>query len=665
MTYLYSGAILRVDLTNRKITKEPTSSYASEFLGGRGINIKILYDGVPPEVKPLDPESVLLFGFGPMVGTPVPAPRTEVTAKSPINGFLGTNNFGGYFAPEVKFAGYDNIVITGKADKPVYLYIYNDQVEIRDASHLWGKDTYVTQEILRSELGPDVRTACIGPAGEHVVHFATIQHELGKAAGRTGMGGVMGSKNLKAIAVRGTKGVNVADQKKFLALAAQLNQEMKNHPGVQLRQRFGHSYKQDMEMLREAKGKEPRPVFASDLFFKHRPKIRRAGCFGCPTQCMDLYPVECYGGGSINCSLYVTPFYWVKNVDIELMLELSLMCQRNGIDNVDSMGIIAWLMEIYERGLITAQDTDGIPMEWGSREAIVGMLNKMINREGIGNVLADGFLPAIKRIGRGAEYANIIKGLTLYDVHTPEEIVPDKGQALGMAMSPRGDTMKVRAVSLETNELFELAMLFDYGAEHTLEHGELKKDGRGAQWLKQTIARLAKIAGSEKGLEPGVYEGKPEIVAYHEEALLIADCLGTCKNAGVWLNYPFTEKYQAELFSAGTGVETSVEKLFEFARRVRHLERAYSCREGMTRERDVLPERFMDTPIMEGPHKGVVLETSKFEVMKDRYYTIRGWDLATGIPARETLEKYGLGYVADGLEKRGKLPKKERAARKG
>lgn len=657
MTYMYGGAILQVDLTEGKVSKEPTSSYSGDYLGGRGINIKLLYDGMPPEVAPLDPASLLIFGAGPLCGTPIPAPRTEVTAKSPENGFLGTNSFGGFFAPEVKFAGYDNIVITGKADKPVYLWIYNDEVEIRDASHLWGQDTFKTQQIIRSEVDPDARVVCIGPAGENAVHFATIQHEFGKAAGRTGMGGVMGSKNLKAVVVRGTKGVSPARSDEFLAIAVELQDEMRYHPGVMLRRKFGHSFKQDMEMLRAAKGQVPRPTFASDLFFKYQSKIKRAGCFGCPVQCMDLYPADLYGGGSINCALYVTPIYWVKNYDIELLLELSLMCQRNGIDSVSSMGIIAWLMEIYEKGIITAKDTDGIPMEWGSKEAIMGMLKKMINREGIGDVLADGFVPTIKKIGRGSEYANIIKGLPLYDTYTPEEIVPDKGTALAMAMSTRGDTMKVRVLSLEENELHELAMLYDYG-EHTLEHDELKKNGRGAQWLKATRERLIKIAGSERGLVASEYEGKPELAAYHEDGILIADCLGACKNTGVWINYPFTESYQARLLSAGTGIETSVDKLFEYAKRARNLERAYCVREGMTRETDVLPKRFMDNPLQEGPSQGAVLETDKFEEMKSKYYALRGWDVATGIPTRETLEQMGLGFAARDLGKRGKLPGK-------
>jgi len=648
MTYMYGGTILRVDLSKGKVSKEPTTSYSGDFLGGRGINIKILYDGVPPGIDPLDPASPLIFGVGPLCGTPVPASRTEVTAKSPETGFLGSSNFGGFFGPELKFAGYDHIVITGKADKPVYLWIYNDDVEIRDASHLWGKDTYKTQEIIRSEVDPDAKVACIGPAGENHIRFATIQHELRHGTGRTGMGGVMGSKNLKAIVVRGTKGVNLANPEKYLAIAIELQQEMRNHPGVQDKQKHGHSYEQDWWMIQAARGQVPRPVFSSDLFFKYQPKIKRVGCLNCPIQCMDLYPVEAKGGGAISCSLYIGALYWVRNTDIELLLECSLMAIRNGIDIISPMAIIAWLMELHENGVITAKDTDGIPMEWGSREAILGMFKKIINREGIGDVLADGILPAAKKIGRGSiEFANHMKGLPLYDINTPTDVVPDKGSALSMAVSSRGDLMKAHVAILGEEGMAEkVAMMY---AELT---GDEQKGIEGVAAARQ---RVKEIAGSERAALADEYEGKPKLAVFSEDLIIINDCLSTCKMTGSFLSFPFSEEYEAALFSAGTGVETSVDTLLKFAKRIKNLERAYNVREGVTREMDSLPKRFMDRPVQRGGSTSV-LETSKFEQMKDKYYALRGWDIATGIPTRETLEQTGLGDVAQDLEKLGKLP---------
>ena len=649
MAYMYGGHILRVDLSKGKIDKIPTAEYSGDFLGGRGINVKILYDEVPPKTDPLDPASPLLFGIGPFSGTPVPAGRTEVTAKSPETGFLGTSSFGGFFAPEVKFAGYDDIVVTGKADRPVYLFIYNDQVEIRDASHLWGKDTYQTQEILRAETSPEFRVACIGPAGERLVRYSTIQHEQRHGTGRTGMGTVMGSKNLKAIAVRGTKGVNIANPQKFLEIAIQLQQEMRKHPGVIDKQKHGHSYEQDWWKIRAARGQVPQPVFSCDLFFKYQDRIKRNGCFACPIQCMDLYPVEAHGGGSLSCSLYSAAHFWGRNTDVEALLEYSLTAVRNGIDAVTAIALIAWLMELYENGIITAKDTDGIPMVWGSKEAILGMFQKIINREGIGDILAEGILPAAKKIGRGSEYyANQIKGLPLYDVNTREDIVPDKGTALSLVVSSRGDNMKAHAAILGEGGMADKVWLM---------YEELTGDSAKAQEnIAIARSKIKEAAGSERAAIADSYEGKPEITIWSEDFIIINDCLSTCKMTGTFLGFPFDENYEARLFSAGTGVETTVDDLFKFARRIKNLERAYNVREGMTRETDKLPGRFMDNPVKLDDNTTSVLETAKFEEMKDRYYTLRGWDVATGVPTRETLEQYGLGYVADELEKLSKPP---------
>jgi aldehyde:ferredoxin oxidoreductase len=643
MTYMYGGAILRVDLTEGKISKEPTASYSGDFLGGRGINIKFLYDGTSAGTDPLDPTSPLIFGAGPLCGTPIPASRTEVTAKSPETGFLGTSNFGGHFGPELKYAGYDNIVITGKADKPVYLWIYNDEVEIRDASHLWGKDTYETQEIIRSEVGPNAKVACIGPAGENLVHFATIQHELRHGAGRTGMGAVMGSKKQKAIVVRGTKGVTLADPERYLSIAHELQREMRDHPVIREKQQYGVSRVQNaMHALADRVAGKKVPIRPDELFLKYRPK--RAGCFGCLTQCQDLYPAEAKGGGAISCSLYYGGNY-IGSSDSELVLESALSALRYGMDLVSSMKIIGWLMELYERGLITAKDTDGIPMERGEPKAAMRMFKKIIYREGFGNVLADGILPAAERIGRGAkDYAYQVKGLPIYELDTPDEYIPRKGEALGMAMSPRGDSMKARALlGLQDTTNVILA---------------LHDEETAAKYMKAYRQKLKQIAGTEKGLEHDEYIGKPELVVYSEDIIIIADCLSACKNCTSHLGYPFTEEYQAALFSAGTGLEASIDTLFQFAKRVKNLERAFCVREGMTRETDSLPKEFMDRPVAEGEYKGSVLKSAEFEKMKDRYYALRGWDIATGIPTRETLEETGLGYVARDLEKLGKLPEK-------
>ena len=321
-----------------------------------------------------------------------------------------------------------------------------------------------------------------------------------------------------------------------------------------------------------------------------------------------------------------------------------MLAVRYGVDITGVMRIIGWLMELYEKGIITAEDTDGIPMEWGNQEAIVGTLRKIAFREGFGDVLADGMLPAAARIGRGAiEYANHMKGLPMYEPFAPDTVIPQKGTALAMAMSSRGDTMRARtAVFVEELELMKL----------------IADEKTAAEDKKARIQKVKEIAGSEKAASPEEYEGKPEITVYIEDAVIIADCLSVCKHPGAFLSFPFDEKTQAALLSAGTGIETSAGKLFEFAKKVRNLERAFCAREGMTRDHDSLPKRFMDRPLEEGPHKGWMLKSSEFEKMKSKYYTLRGWDIDTGIPTRETLEQTGLEDIAQDLEKRGKLPAK-------
>ena len=649
MTYLYAGSILLVDLSKGVITKEPTGNYAKDFLGGRGINIKLLYDNVPPEVDALDPASFVIFGVGPMGGTAVSSGRTEVTAKSPESGLLGLSNFGGYFGGEMKYAGYDHIAITGKADKPVYLWTENDRVELRDASKVWGKDSYETQELIRQELGnPEVKIACIGPAGENLVRFASVQHELKHGAGRTGMGAVMGSKNLKAIAVRGTKGLKLAKAEEYLGIAEHLSKVLRANPGCQEMANYGVSRIQDwMNKVMDSQSTEKK-LSQHAIFKKFKPK--RAGCLGCPIMCMDHYQVEGIGSGVISCHFYASFVNIVRCSDPAVSLECALVSQRYGVDCVSAGEIISWLMQLYEKGIIRAKDTDGIAMEWGSREAIFGMLKKMTYREGIGDILAEGILAAAKKIGRGSvEYANHVKGVPMAEGWRPETLPRFKGMALAHAVGPRGDVMTARPGAIEV-EIEVVPMQFD---SHTAE----KVIG-----VYQNRAKA--ISGTEKAAMRQEYEGKPALVKYFEDITMLCDSLSTCKYVSPWNALPFNPKYQAALFSAGSGVETSEETLFGYAQKLRMLERAYDVREGLTRDRDSLPRQFMDRPIEEGKFKGEVLETGKFEEMKSQYYALRGWDAASGVPGKEKLEELGLADVAKDLEKRGKLPGKASEAKR-
>jgi len=626
MSYLYAGSILFIDLSNGKITRELTSSLSRQFIGGRGINTKLLYDNVPPEVDALDPENLLLFGTGPLGGTTCPASsRIEVTGKSPITGLLGTSGIGGHAPVELKFAGYDNIAITGKADKPVYIWIDNEHVEIRDASGLWGKDTYTVPALIREELGdPEVKVLGIGPAGENLVRYAVVQGGIGNGAGRTGMGAVMGSKRLKAIAIRGTRGVKLANPGEYLAESQEMYRQVLKHPNAIEFKNYGMARTTDESLTHAGEWRAQnfqrsaweREKDVSPYAFQEKHLVRRLGCFGCPIACKDVYNVPGVGAGAIYCFFHFHMTWATLLTDMNAWFESSLLCHKLGID-VTSLGtILAWTMELYQRGIISTKDTDGIPMEWGSREAIIGMTNKIVRREGFGDVLAEGIIPAARKIGRGSEeFAMHVKGLPM--LNYPANSSP--GWALHAAVGPRGDAQKVCC------PFEEMA------------------------WMAEQATATSK------------YEGKAASLIEDEHNQNLADYLGFCRMLTTSFNVGVPKEVGierfTELYALGTGTSISHEEVIEAIDRGLDLGRAYDCREGLTREQDRIPKRFLDTVVAEGPQKGAMVEEEKLEQMKSEYYALKGWDVATGIPMRETLGKRGLSDVADDLERRGKLPK--------
>jgi len=620
--YLIAGKILRVDLTNQKISEEPTNAYFEQFIGGRGINAKIIYDGVTPELKPLDPDNIITFGAGPLTGTEFPgSSRTDIMAKSPVTNLLGNSNVGGHWSPEVKFAGYDHIVIQGKAEKPVYISINNKNVDIRDAGNLWGKDTWETQSLIKAELGDlDTQVMCIGPAGEKLVCYATIQTCMGDAAGRTGMGAVMGSKNLKAIAVRGTGGIKIADPNKYSELCKEVYNLLKEHPSYQelsqvgatrLTDLFGKINYIPLENFQKYTWDEGKEISCEDFLKKYLYK--KVGCFGCPMRCKEFYKVPDGGDVVLSCNFY-SDFIWrLKNSDMKLFLEIASLCQNNGIDQISVAGIISWAIEMFEKGVITEKDTEGIPLKWGSRETIIP-----------------------NQIGKGADkYIMHTKGNPLYG----SNIAPFRGSALATAVGSRGDLMRSIPL-LELNRVLISAYGFD---EATLKMYEEYYDDLAE-----------KITGKRKAAISTEYEGKSALVGYYEDIITINDMLGNCKWISSYLDIPITPEMQANILSAGLGISIEADELFKAAKRIRCLERAFDVREGLTQFDDTLPDRLFE-PLPDGKFKGERLDRSKFEKMKEEFYTLRGWDTKTGIPTGQTLEKLGLKEIAEDLSNRGIL----------
>jgi aldehyde:ferredoxin oxidoreductase len=615
----YAGSILRVNLTDGELQRHPIEKHLlSLYLGGRGLNVKRLWDELPPHTDGLSPQNILVFGVGPLVGTTFPGgARFNVSAMSPLTGILGDSNAGGFFGPELKFAGYDQLIINGRADHPVYLYIKNDVVEIRDARDLWGKDAIETTEAIREKLDdPDIQVATIGQGAENLVRFAGVFVNLVRAAGRTGMGTVMASKNLKAIAVRGTRSFPVADMTRFFELIDKLDERIYHHPEYELRSRLGTT---KIMKFQDNIGGLPTRHFQQGRFeqvdnvsgeaIEALYKVKSKACFACTIPCSRFLEIddprfpglrlegpeyEALAGFSVR----------VGNADLALTLKCVDLANRYGLDVITLSEVIAWSMECFQRGLLSSQDADGLNLSWGDEETILALIHKIANREGFGDFLADGVKKAADRLGQGSEeFAMHGKGLEIFQV----DVRSLKAYALGNAVASRG------ADHLRSEAYFEFS--------NDPEEG-IRRFG-----IPETAFRLE-------------YKGKGLVVKHSEEMAAISDATGICKNT--YTNMGVLEWDQtAELLAASTGWDFSGEKVRKIGERIVNLERLFIAREGITRKDDTLPKRFLQEPMPEGSgdSTGSVVE---LEPMLDEYYHARGWNVQTGLPTSEKLEELGL-----------------------
>ena len=639
MTYLYGGQVLRVDLTERKITKEPTSTYIDRFMGGKGINAKILFDEIDPQTTPYAPENRLLFSAGPLVGTCFPgACRVDVMAKSPVTGALANSGMGGYFGAALKFAGYDNIVVQGTAEKPVYLSIQDDKIEIRDASAIWGKDTYEAPEMIQQELSdPKMEVISIGPAGEKLVNFASIQSPSGNSASRTGVGAVMGSKRLKAIAVRGTKGVAIANPREFISGTEKLRRaiaENRFYPDVH---DFGLTKVHDKEMRfsYEIIGETfegPEWDSISEVEFQKQHLHNRVGCFACPVACFDSYDIPDSGGaGCMKCSPPGDLTFDVRNPDMKVFWKAFVLCQRYGIDARSLSNLLNWMMQLYQKGIITEADTDGIPMKWGSAEAIVAMAEKISLRQGIGDILAEGIFPAIEAFGKESEkYVLMSKG-SLSDIHS----TPLKSRALGFSVSPIGS-------DAQTQPVLDTAATRKYLTA---------KDENEYQQLIQRYKDRAEIdVGVKNAPDPRTTEGKAALVRQNEKRTAMCDIAGVCTWMTSFIGLPVDIETIAEFMTLGSGNRVTVEDVDLAGLRMQYLERAFGSMMGLTRENDQVSEAYFQRPLPTVKnHRQLGVNKIELEQMKDDYYRLMELDLETGMPTRSKLEQLDMADVAGRL----------------
>lgn len=630
----WTGNILDVDLSSGRIEKRPLEeNLRRQYLGGRGINSRLLYDQVKPGTDHSSPENLLIFGTGPLGGTIAPAAnRLSVTAKPLSYSGVGTSNVGGKFAPELKYAGYDHILLRGKADEPVYLWIDDDRVELRPARHLWGKTTWETDRLVREELGDDeIKVAAIGPGGEKLVRYACIMFTMYRSAGMTGMGAIMGSKNLKAVAVRGTKSITVAQPKVLKSLTREITDRIMKSEFYPFFSVHGTPATVMMDNERGAlcvkNYQESGPWqgvenFAPDVIFPYYTNDK--ACYTCPLHCSHFFevkkgPYKGEKGGGLEGGHLMPLGPQLGNTDLASVFKCLNLCNQYGLDTLELGFVLASAMECYERGIITKQDTDGVALEWGNPEAIIAMIHKIGKREGLGDLLAEG-VHGFTKIGKGAE----------------DYISYCKGTAIG---SDDTRLMKGHLLSHVTGTI---------PAHHEEGHPSIE---RFPFLPEQVRARFG-----EDVLDPTSYK-KAGITIFYQNICTIMDALEICKFVSGWGYQEIYLKEAADLFSAATGMEMDGETLEAAAERIHDLERSFAVREGMTRQDDHIHGKITKESIQTGPYKGETIDPEEFEVMLDEYYELRGWDKETGIPRRDKLEKAGLQDVAEELARLGKLPR--------
>ncbi|MGD0918571.1 MAG: aldehyde ferredoxin oxidoreductase N-terminal domain-containing protein [Thermodesulfobacteriota bacterium] len=640
----WAGTILRVDLTERRIEKEPTSRYVKDYIGNAAIAARIFWKEVPPETRPFDTRNILMFSTGPLTGTllgnkATVASKTPVRANNPF-AFVG---IGGQLPSEIKFAGYDHIVIKGKAAKPVYLFINNNDVEIRDASHLWGLDVHETQQRIKEELGdPEVQVACIGLAGENLVVYALILHDIDNTASKKGFGAVMGSKNLKAIAVRGTRGLKVADPKEFLGLYDEFYGEITKGRATALAKMLhteGIS-RQIAEGYRCAYGEEVPDELPLSPTKEWVSKYMAGpiGCAFCPIQCHQNFRVPGIGNGGTVCVNYFGLLlqFMYNATDFELWWKRTMLANRYGLDTLQIEMIGGWLMELYKRGIITAADTDGIPMERGSDEAITILIEKIAKREGFGELFANGIVQAAQEIGKGH--------LDLADQYNNEfpygwnDYAPDLGP---VAQYRAGDLERVPGYADAYGNIFSYADILGVSPREAQKLID--------QWCNEASERLMgdpnlwRKPKYDKRIGPWIIEKETEFI--------LGDITGHCEVMSPYLEHygiKFgTTNDNARWLAAATGIKYTADELRETASRIRTLIDAYN----------VLCARMIgEKPVVAKPIESLVSfpqpgrpKGAELRMIQEDYCKIRGYDSKTGIPTRERLEKLGLKDVAERL----------------
>jgi len=628
--------IAYIDLSTGKVEAKPIPLEARKrFLGGRGLDAYLLYNHTEQGIDPLGPKNALMVSAGILGATLASASsRTHIMAKSPLTNLLGSANMGGFFAPELRWAGFDHLVIKGKAEKPVYLWIHNGEIEIRDASHLWGKTTTETQWAIREELtDEDIKGAVIGPAGENLVRFANVMTGIKDSAGRSGMGAVMGSKNLKAIAARGTMDIKIAYptdaleyNKRFITqiVSAKVNQTqgMLGTPFIWgATNSWGGVRCRNFQYNQCENADDIEPERIDEICTETIGPYHMVGCFGCQVHCRAQYKIPSgpYAGKYDEGPEYTSLGAFGGEPDCKnavTVLTANHLVDQWGVDNLEIGSLISWAMELYEEGILTSKDTDGLDLRFGNDEALLEMIRRITFREGrLGDTLAEGGIPASEKIGKNSiKYLVHVKGMN--NLLSDERATP--ALALGIATGSRGSDHLRSRPAIDLYHLPEEVLRKIY-SNPVPYNGPLSSDHRE-------------------------YVGKPWQVFWQELCYMGVDCLGICKYHTTFLGatLPNFEDWTKVLYY-NTGLEMSPTDIWNAADRAYNMERLFNLREGMTREDDWLVDRYFDEPCTRGAPDviGATIDRKKFKKMIDEYYEHHGWD-ENGVPLPETLKRLGL-----------------------
>jgi len=632
--------IAYIDLTTGDITVKPIPlEVRRKFIGGRGLDAYLLYNHAPKGCDPLGPKNPLIISGGILTATCASATaRTHVMAKSPLTGLLGSCNMGGFFAPEMAWAGFHHLVITGKAKKPSYLYIHDGEIEIRDAANVWGKTTTDTQWAIQDELeDPEVKSLVIGPAGENLVAWANVMTGIKNAGGRTGMGCVMGSKNLKAVACRGTMDIKIAHPVEALEYNKQFIDQITSAKVSQTQGTLGTPFiwgaTNSWGGVRTENFRYNQLEYADDIEPERIDEIatetmgpyHMASCYGCQVHCRAQYKIPSgpYKGNYDEGPEYTSQGAFGAEVgctSAETVLTGNHLVDQFGMDNLETGSMISWAMELYTEGILSQKQTGGIDLNFGNDEAVIDMIKRITYRDGwLADTLADGGIPASEKIGKKSfDFLIQVKGMN--NLHSDERGTP--ALALNIATASRGSDHLRSRPAIDLYHLPEKVLRKIYS-------NPVPYDGPLSS-------------------EHTAYEGKPWQVFWQENCYMAVDSLGICKYHTTFLGatLPNFEDWPKVLYY-NTGLEFTPEEIWNIARRTNMIERLFNLREGLTRndpkKGDTLNHRYFDEPCKRGAIDiiGSCIDREKFNKMLDEFYELKGLD-KNGNPKKKTLKELGL-----------------------